>query len=497
MSHVNCIFDRGVIGMYLSDSGSLYNTSNNTSNSVIETEYSQYLPILELFDFDSKRELRFVDGVSLTNEIQTYNRNLPGSKLNDTVIRRSKLDVTQNDLFLGPIRILLNFSQHNVTMVTNDNIRKTFVPLQSDRMGDFEGKVLIMSIHSLNTPTMIHNLGGPSNYLEVLFNQFKNNSNPNNVTFKAITEYANRHWSSVKMMDRLSKSNSIKLVTLVEVDIAMHSTSVRGKSSTDLYILGQDVMLSYDDIITCKQHPKFTDPIKELSSTSLLENSFVCYIVDNEDMIGDRYTAFAGKALKVPKCKSPVLLNGLYIIAIKENGEKNEEEFIRLEDIDNSPYVYRTFEEALEGSDIKTKYKDQIEQARLSLEDTKINSSKELLRLKSEYETNMFKLKEQYETTINNMQIQLAEIKSNTDATKATNDIKITEKKTAADDFKTTLELMMLERKQRYEDISLRNKTDYEVNRYHRDTTLETIKTVSALAGAVAAGYLIFSKLQN
>lgn len=469
-----------ILGLYLSDTRDVYN--NTTTKSIVNKNSIGYLPIVELFDINRQEEVRFIDGKNISGEVVSYNRNTSSQSLDHSAIINSRLNVTQNDLLLGPVYVVLNLTQYNITMSVAGDHRKVFRPLESKRFEDYYGKVLIVTLSTFNNPKQIRDIQGYSNYLESLIDMYKQKGNKRHSEMIDLLTFINEHVHDVEMTTRFDKANTIKVSTLMEID---GDKLTHAKDKT-LFIPEKDILITLEDIVAAPMHPSTSGLLVSGDVRSQLkENSIVCYIVDNSDIIGDRYMNFAGNVRKIVKVKNPSLVNGLYVITSNQSGSSDE--FIcRLEDLDSNQYVYKSVEEANIGADVRKQYSDKLELLQRELDSERIRQQNESIRLKKEAE----ETKAEYERRLRDQTLSFEQ--------------RMHELKHSADSRKFQHEQITLKAKEDYDyfkfDMDRRNqyvKNQYESEKYSRDSTLETLKMLGAVAGLVAGGVVLYGKLNK
>ena len=490
-----------VIGMYLSDHGNVYLNGDNTAKTTfITSEFNSYIPILNLIEVNHRQELTFANGVNKNEEIVTYNRGVSGRGFSDAVIRKNKLDVSVNDLFVGPITIFLNFTNYNLTVVTDKEFRKTFVPIENTHLEEFRGKMVIVNLHTLNTPKNIQNITGCTNYLETLQERFKNRNAPNIDEMQEVIKYAADKWGEAKFLAAMSQSNSIKVATVVEV---CETEFIKDKNDS-LFLRHQDLVITLDNIVEAIDHPATTNAVlsnRELT-TDIRKNSFTCYLVDNDDKIADRYVNIAGVVKKLAKLKDHNLVDGLYMITVDHEGKVHNDSISKLEELDANKYVYKSAEEANIGADLRVQYRDNVEVARTEMEVNKIDKLNDNIETKALFDvlTRDAELRRQEHAA--EMERVRNEVKLLTDLLKANDERQTIQEKRSLSRFQNDDDVRAIVAKRDFEsfryDIDRRqmsNKIDYESIKYERDTFVEGLKTMSAVAGLAATGYLIYSKL--
>lgn len=472
-----------IIGMYLNDNGDLY----NTTNFLLEEKFSKYMPVLELYKLNTTAEVVLTDGHNKSNEIVSYDRCVSGKSLSPDVVRSKRVDITHNDVYMGPIRIVINLTSNDVTINDENEFRKTFNRIKQDKLEEFAGKLVVFTTYTLNTPTHINDLTGMGDYLTILISKLENKTNPRVKATKRVLSYAASNWHKFNKKTNGLIANSIKIVAVTVID------ELELKQG-DLFVEDLDWVISNDNILSIPFNPTAVignTGIKDIQNI-FPENSFMCYIVDNEDRIGDRYINVAGHVKRINKIKNKAMPNGLYF-ADKGSADPTGEMFCKLENIDEGGFVYKSIEEANDGANVRKRYMDEIENAKARLENTKIENTAEVMRLKTEHEREINKLKADaarlsadFDLEKANMERELLEKKKILEETKSHNEMERDTYKTRHESYKHDIDLH-----------AMRNKHYYETERYRRDSALEGWKTAAATLGIASTLLLIWNKLNN
>lgn len=486
------------IGVYVTDSKELYNTA--TFRVHVEERHRGYIPLFDLFTLNHTAELRFTDTVDKAKEIVSYDRTLSNKTLSKDVVRSKRIDITQNDVYMSPIRIVLNFTNKDITLSDDSEFRKTFSRLEQDKFEEYSGKVLIFTVYTLNTPTHIYDTTGNGNYFEPIINTLSNKNNPKLIDTVKAYKFANDNWFRFNKRDNGLIANSIKVISLQVIPEEEFA-----KEPVWLENLGW--VVSNETIFNLQDNPAAiigNTGIKDIREI-FPNNSFMCYLVDNEDFIGDRYINVAGHVKRINKIKNRSMPNGLYF-ADKGSSDPTGEMFCKLEDIDKNEYVYKSIEEANNGANLRKRYTDEIETAKTQLEAIRIEASADLIRVKAEHEIEIARLKAELErekavTERERAQVdrekskaeiesidrkrEFETVKNNNEIVKNNIDVERDAAKLISDVFKHELDKR-----------SLGNKYQYETEKYRRDTTVETLKTLAAVAGLVSTGILIWNKIK-
>lgn len=471
--------------MYISDNGSLYSNGDaNKKTTFITSEFSNYIPILELIEINHRKELTFANGINKNEEVVTYHKGLSGRNFTPDVIKRGNIDVTANDLFMGPMTIFLNFTNLCLTVVSGKEFRKTFVPIYNDKLQEFQGKVIIINLHTLNNPKNIQDMTGISNYLDSLYEKYKHRSSPNFEEMKEVIKFANEKWSETKIYNASIISNSLKVATMIELTDSNILTAL----DQTVYLPDQDYSISTNNILEAQEHPTSSNPSLNNQNVNkeIRKNSFTCYIVDNNDSISDRYINIAGTVKKISKFKDHNLVDGLHIITVDAEGKQQSEVVSDLNQLDNNRYVYKSLEEANAGADIRIQYKDNIELAKVELEVNKLEKSNEGVEIKALYDLILKQNeinKQEYNTALEQIK---SELKLKEEQFKSKQERESIKDKRSYDTFKYDMERR-----------SHTTKTDYEETKYQRDSFVEGLKTAGAIAGVLATGYVIYKKMNS
>lgn len=466
-----------IVGMYLSDFGAVYPSPiNGTMNSFIKPEFNGYIPILNLFSFNNSNNIIFSNGINKDKEIVTFSKRNTSRNFNSTALK-TKVEVTDNDLMLGPVRILLNLTDYNVTTVTKDNVKKIYKPVKNDNFEEFYGKIIVLTLRTFNTPRYVYDLTGDNNYLDTYLEIIRNKGQDVYSNIREFSQYLTDCWSNVKLEHFNCPSNSLKLVTMTEIN---ESILVNDSSKT-AYFKDLEIIFSIDDFISVPEHPHLTNNIINTADMQrhIKNNSFMCYIVDNIDNISDRYINIAGTVKKIGKVKNHNLIDGLYIMITDDEGKPSSELSCKLEDIDSNKYVFKNVEEANIGADIKNQYKDKVEYDRTELEALRIEKMSESLQLKNKYEAELKELNLEHERKLSDLKLTL--------------DKKKGKKESKSFKLKNRSEKVKYD----FDRSSYGNKLHYEETKYQRDSTVENLKMIGAVAGLVAGGVVLYSKMSG
>lgn len=504
-----------ILGMYITDNSTLAHHKGAESY-WIEHKNFTYLPILKLLTLSSNCEVRLASGESIQNDITSYNENYVLSKMDEKTVQRSKLNLTFNDLLMNDIDIGLNFTGKRVTVYNDKGRPKSFAPLKLEPLNEYQGKFLILTVSTFNSIETMHKVYGLTNYIKQLRDKVINRKDAVALEAKMQYDYILDCIANKKVGDVMSTSETYKVATITVVDIDSIINNIDPGIGV-VHLLNKKYELSFYEILSAPE----PDVLKHnyMQNPVLLEsfrgNGFSCSIVDNHDRVADRYINFGGKVKKVEKVKDPNRVCGVYTVDIDASKNINHDNFIPLEEIDSANFLYKSVEEAQRGANIKEIYKDEVELRKLE----QVNES---IEIKAEHEANLHQLKlmlhesemrrlkekEEHERQQRERDAQWEERKRKSDAEyeERMRAIKLESEKIVTD-----LKLKAESRRDSVEDHkfyydrnrwsmdnqSLYVKRDYEYAKYERDSTVETIKTVGAVAGLLAGGYALYSKFSS
>ena len=467
------------VAMYITDAGIIGNFTGAPSFWTSLKE-NRYFPLLDLISIKSKSELRFTTGEGISGDLIAYNEHTSSQRLSKAIINRSKIDVTSNDLFVGGIMMCLNFTKYNVTVVSDFGIPKMFRPLDSDNFPEYDGELVFFRIHTLNSPQSVRNVHGQQNYLENIFADRSGAVTPNERESVAVIQFVLNNLHSNKSVTDAAVSDTLKVVTVFKVREEEFQLRSSGEHK-DVYLHNKGLLLSLHTPTGVSVHPALKEALT--NDRDVLEaikaNGVSCFIIDNDDAIGDRYFNFAGQVIKIPKLKSKENVNGLYVGSIDNSKHFSVENITDLDKIDENKYVYKSAEEALDGADLKTKYMEQSEMR-------KIIRAEEAQNSKLEYEARYRELDEKSRARINELEEESRKSKLQHEDEIRKMSVQLEKLNTEGNAQKHNLETETMYRK-----------NQFEATKYERDNFIETLKTVGAVAGLALGIFALMSKFSK
>lgn len=485
-----------IIGAYLSELGRIAPSQNGET--FWTTDGQRFLPLVKLFSLAERSDLTLANIESPANDIETYNSKDPHYSLSRAVVTNKRMDVSAGDLTIGSTRMVLNFTDQPVVMKTRSDIPKMFLPLRNEQLRDWYNKVMVLSFHSFNVPSTIREISGITNYFENLRIERIQRGEGKSTTTKML-EFLSQCWQSFNPdVVKTLTTNSIKLVMVHEYLSADFMQD--GKEVADLYCTESGLHFRRtSNILELPTHPKHNDTLianRQIVET-MRDNGISCFIVDNHDRIGDRYINFAGQVRLVPKSKSPNQLDGLYIASVNGSKSLDSDSFTPLEAIDECPYVYKSQEEALQGADRRMQAQQEFELNKLGMSMEATQMQQELIKMRHQFEQEALRVKAESEERVRRIELENKQRQIAYDERLREMDLR---HQSALKEFKLQEESNKLQtssEKFRFDLLGMENKHRYEVEKYGRDSTVETLKTIGSVAGLLAGGYVIYKQLSK
>lgn len=511
--------------MYVTDATTLAHHRGAPSYWITHKEFN-YVPILRMLNVSNDNEIRLASGERIEEDITSYNQNYRLTVMDEVKVEKTKLNVTTNDLLINTIDIALNFTGKRVTIVGHRGGPKSYAPLKLEPMHEFQGKLLFLTLYTLNSKENIHRVYGLVNYISHLRNSLLDKRDVNSCELRGVYEYVLDCYANTKTGVILDSTETYKIATIGVLDPDIIKKF--GDPDTTIHIRNRQLEVSFCEILSAPMHDVFSQNYSQDVQVmdTIREHGRSYFIVDNNDKISDRYMYIAGKVMKVPKQKNPDRLCGFYDMHIDGKKSLSAHDFTPIENLDSLEYLYKSEEEALYGANKREIYKDTIELKKLD----KVNES---IELKSETEVlsaEILKQRQEFDLIIkkrlaemeeeNRVRQQLRDEedrKSRLQYEEEMRRLKLQyeeeDRKRKAHHEETMLQLkrdsesakrQTEDHKFNYErnryqmdNLSLYSKREYEVGKYERDSTIETIKTVGGIVGLVAGGVVLYGKLAS
>lgn len=467
------------IGLYVTDASNFSGLRPETSHIKETGSVERFTPILDLFNPSGKPELRFASSSGFAqNDIRTDNETDPTRRLDESIRSVKTLSTHANDLFLGGVQIVLNFTKHTVTIIDPLGISKKFVSLESKRFEDYKGCLVFVTIRSLNNPEFMERGSDGRDYLTRIADALPGNDPDKEKEIRDICGYVSWYFKSTKGVDRATMSRTVKVVSVAMID---ETELTRRGEPVEIYVRNKQILITTANLDNPIVHPIYTGVgmDDQVVLEALREHGVSCYIVDNKDLLSPRYMNFAGRVFEIPKIKDLNQPEGLHVVSISKDTPLNTDNITKLEDIDSSPYIYKSHEAALTGADMKAQYTEKMDMLRQKLtydaQQQKLEFDRREEEFKLEQRRREAEFKEEERRKDAEHEHALKALNKSLEETKAKG----------------------AERKWEMDDIAMERKNHYEHMKYERDTTIETLKTVGAVAAVGLTIYTVYSKFNK
>lgn len=477
--------EKDFYGIYLPDDDNSYRGGVKFKKT---SGMSKYIPIWNEVKLSLGSDIVLTDGANKYEEVSTYNRHSTTKFLLDSKVKENRIDVTHNDLMIGPVKFLFNFTLKDISLKDENGLVKTFSPIVNNKMEEFYGKVVIFEITPINLPQTVRQRTGVENYLLSMSNLYHKSGNKKLIKTAKMYDFISEHYrEELENNPNDPKANSIKVVSM----IALEGLDIETLSREDIYLSEWDLVLSYKNISEMSDNPKASLGGLDPSEMNLVikENSIVTYINDPDNELSDRYISVIGKVIKVPVIKSPHKAKGFYIV-MPEEGDSHGHVYT-LDGIKDSKYIHKSKEEALTGADLNELYKKENDRLKSELDREKIESERERSILQIEHDKTLLKLREDLERIKQETALEQHEL----NLERARTDSELNVNKNESEALKEVMKAINEGNKQRWEEKGHARKDVYEAKKYERDNSLETLKTMAGIAAVVTTGILLYRKL--
>lgn len=471
-----------VVGMYLPEGELIY---SNTRLVVAKEGYDKFLPVMSGFSRVMNKDFTLVNVMNREESVDTYNRNMVRSSLSNEKLRSSMIDISRSDLSFDSDIILLNFTDSKVTVNNDKALRKVFPKIENNKLVEFEGKLVIMEINSLNTVDFIANFDGTSDYLSSLIDDLK--ANPNmapDIYSKTLDIYLNakEFYDGIILEKKKFDANSIKIVNILELDGEYIHKLDKGET---LLIPEYRIVLSREKINNICMNPYTSKDmaltIKELETIN--RNNLTAYINDPKNYMSPKYMFVGGEAIEIPKVVIPGEDPKL-VIRIVENGEEVKVKEHSFEEIPNLDFIFNNRQEAIDGM-------DRIQKAERELKEVKIQHERDLSNIKREYEEKRERRADEKEIRNLKMEEELRVINLQKEALENDRDLLRAEMEKQRELLK--LETMKYQNQSSRENENM--KFHYDMQRSDKDATIQTLKVVGGCVALGVAVYAAWKKL--
>lgn len=496
-----------VTGIYLINTRNIERFSSQRGWYSIED--MPFLPMLNFINIDPNGQVKFVSTRGEKDNIDTFNGKLSVQRFNDEVLENSMIDCTMNDLSDGVETATFNFTGTHLTITPFYGRPKLFHPLkQKKSIPGTEGKLVFVSIHTINTDTSVSHLYGvDNNYLEQMRDKYVGKKDYKSVEIKEIYDFIIAFLASKDGQSKTLIHDTYKVATMTIVDVnkifELEDFTDKRKDTICINNLAKDITRLGP--VEARMHDCFSENFVHDPKVmaTIREHGVSCFIVDNEKKLSSRFYTFAGRVMEVPVMQDIHRVDGLYLMYADASKKVAPIQFTPIDEINSVKYIYDNREMAFKGSDMAALRKEEIEQLKADQAIEAMREStahaREMRDIKLKYQTDQQAASEdraRFEAVLSEQRItaELAATKA-----RAEHDALILGLKTQLERKKQETDLFKYEFDQsryRMDNNSMYMKQNYEEGRYQRDTTIETIKTAGAVAGLLAGGYVLYNKLR-
>ena len=449
MAELNVSKNRSfIVGAYFNDKGIVNNPKIGSKNSVTTNKLNNYMAVLEAVNLHNVN-VRLVNS-ELYDESIVFNENADDrhsrsgvkfskSDLNSlkNISRTETVKASIYDLLVNDIVVVLNLSDRTVFLKDKTGAIHVKEPIVINKLDSFKGKVLFLSIKAYSHIKTVYRQTGIENYIKFELEKDVKTESSKTEDFKFLDNIIDNHELDEGDND---KHSTYKVVRMTEFDITdFQHRDKTGNIIKSYYVKEHDVIISVDNYINIPQHPsehkEYHFSQQELSVIE--RGDFACYIVDRENLIGDRYFNFVGNVFKVPKVTDSKNDNGLYYVY---RDEKNElvVNHHSLSEIDNQFFIYKSREEAVKGLNIAELTREEFSRDKLEIE-------RELIRIKMESEIS----KNEYQTKIKELEMAIKEAEAKSKSEELLFKSKLMEKEAEIENLKIKAQ----ERSFRHEEV--------------------------------------------
>lgn len=348
-------------GVYI-DSDKIYREKNfyiNESKSYIDSK----IPVSKIVDqLLNDHNFYIADTENYSNSIK-FSSNYSKNRLNFG--KDNNLYLKFGDLSIGDIKFIVPFTSKPITVYSKDTfyLPKRICGLENSiseynlkEFKEFIDKIFIFRFLSLNNPHFISYIDDSNNnyiddiinlvHVKSLVNKNKDSDNELDRTLNILQELRNSS-SSIPSLVRDSKELH-NIIAVIRHEINLNS--LKDKDNSLYHLRDLDIIIDLNNRNNLKELVfEHLNSIGINNKVNLELKTFrYVFIVDNNDVLGDRYTNVNGLIYKVEKIKSIYHEDGLYIIDKFENGRFHVHKVCDLRDENlNKFHVFSNIEECI------------------------------------------------------------------------------------------------------------------------------------------------------
>ena len=214
-----------IIGMYVADATTLAHHKGAESYWIKHKDFT-YLPILRMFNVSHDNEVRLASGERISDDITTYNQNYRLTQMDEKLVEKININTTTNDNQVGTIMVALNFTGKRVTIVNsyghpNSNSYghpKSYAPLKLEPMNDYQGKLLLITLHTFKSKENMHRVYGLTNCIKKLKDRLVGKEDFRSKENMKMYDYILECYANAKTGVILDATDTYKVATLNVLD---------------------------------------------------------------------------------------------------------------------------------------------------------------------------------------------------------------------------------------------------------------------------------------
>lgn len=454
-----------------------------------KTYETNYLPVIQQFDINPTAGIKFcyyevkkglnsdsaIIQTNVSKDIEDYDPNNSRKNLHINVRKENKFIIEKGGLSLGPALIVANFTTEPITVYDHLNGSTVFHPVEQNRLTKaFEGKIIVFAIHRITTPTNHSRATGVSgNYLKDYLDHHKFNPSemdklPGDKFHQSLKlrYFVSQAWDSFIEKNEDTDVPEIKAITMGVLTPRMF---IDDTTEEEVSVFFRDLDLyftkskNFVPIINpaCSRSSDFAE-LKE----NVVPGSPCIFMVDPDNEMKPRYYSLHNKVHMVPKIKSKSRERGLWIGKFDKNFDVVEAYHIPVNEINTVDFLFEHQDEARDACNLREKRERDLKDREASFRERENELKLERAQFEHDSKIKLRKMEEEHAAFKHKLEQESLNSKA------------------AYDWSSNSMKQHFDERKYARDDI-----------RHERDSSLETLKTVAAVAGVVATGFVIIKQL--
>lgn len=437
----------------------------------------EYLPLLNLIKFNHEETVKLTDGKQIKNDVVSHTSYMNNRSFSPAVMETTKLTIDQNDILGSKVVINMNLTSKHVTVSEPDGVKKLYHPLGNKKFTSLNGHLVIFTVYYFNHPRYMNTIKPCPNYFKLEAERLEYVTEPRTKITRDIYTYLANNPGLFKEDPMIQPESTVRVVTISTISEAMLTESdVENTLTGNTY--------SVEEYYKVANNPHINKPLfKDFSVFEEMSPSEICVYINDPNLETKPYfISIAGKVHRIAKIKDATTKPGLYIVVKTEEGILD---YITepLESLPDSKYVYGSREEAVTGADRRGNFSRELEELKELNKKKELERKEQMDRLTYEHDLEMVAIRKENETFKLELEKQRAIMSNENENLKNNRTIESTNAKKSFEEY--------MYEANRYTTAS---KSNYEIDKYRRDSTLETIKTVGSVVAAGAGIVFLYSK---